>query len=121
VEEHMRIIIRIFLRIELLFFIRHSHVCIWHLKRFEDCSPSGGYYECPACFNARRKIANCWFGLLVSNRRYFFSQIDEQSQIKVPVNSPGSNTQAHPNPELEQCQSEVMGLVENATIGVQQV
>jgi hypothetical protein len=117
----MRIIIRIFLRIELLFFIRHSHVCIWHLKRFEDCSPSGGYYECPACFSARRKIANCWFGLLVSNRRYFFSQIDEQGRTRVPVNSTGTNTKAQQDSELELCQAEVMDLVENSAVGVQQV
>lgn len=105
----MRTITRIFLRIELLFFIRHSHVCIWHLIRFEDCSAVGGGYERPACLYMRQRIANCWLALRRSNRRRFFKQIDGQARIGDPIKLLDANTAATQSHEMEQDQAEVRG------------
>lgn len=119
-EEQMRTIVRLFLRIELLFFIRHSHVCIWHLKRFEDYRAEGGGYECPDCFNARSRIANCWFRLLRNNRRYFFKLVDEQVQAGNRISPLCPNAIVQQKHEIEQGRAEVRDLLKaNSPAGVQ--
>jgi hypothetical protein len=108
-EDGLRTITRLFLRIELLFFIRHSHVCIWHLIRYEDCSAVGGGYECPACLYIQQRTANRWRALRRSSRRRFFRQIDGQARISGPITLLDTNTAARQSREIGQGQAEVRG------------